>query len=63
MARDEGGWVESTEGDLDYDLTEEAGWGGDWEPRDRAPMWGLARVLFALALLGMVGGTVIGWLL
>lgn len=46
-------WRESTEGDLDPDLTEEAGYAG-WEPPSRRG-WGLlyrAGLAVALLLLG-----------
>ncbi len=47
-------WRESTEGDLDPDLTEEAGY-GDWEPPRRA-WWPIAfQLLGLLALLSILG--------
>ncbi len=59
--RDDGlesdGWVESTEGDLDPDLTEEAGYLA-WEPpegRRWLPLLGkLAAIVLVIALLGGV---------
>lgn len=42
------GWVESTEGDLDPDLTEEAGY-LDWEPSPR-----LSRMALATRVVGLV---------
>jgi hypothetical protein len=49
------GWRVSTEGDLDPDLTEEAGYAG-WEPPRRR--WGplLLKVALALLLLAMILG-------
>jgi hypothetical protein len=51
----EPGWQISTEGDLDPDLTEEAGYAG-WEPPRRR--WGplLLKAALALLLLAMVVG-------
>lgn len=53
------GWEESTEGDLDADLTEEAGSSlEDWahtEPRGRAS---LLRVVAAVTLVVLAGGIV-----
>ena len=51
-------WEESTEGDLDPDLTEEAGY-GEWEPPSRA-WWPVALQLIGLlALLAMLGTVVL----
>ncbi|MEZ4552948.1 MAG: hypothetical protein AB7L91_06890 [Dehalococcoidia bacterium] len=51
-------WVESTEGDLDPDLTEEAGYAG-WDPPDRSG-WVLAqRLVMALVLVSIVGGALL----
>lgn len=51
-------WQESTEGDLDPDLTEEAGYSG-WDPPRRS-WWPLAlQVLGWLALLSMLGTVVL----
>ena len=50
------GWVESTEGDLDPDLTDEAGY-GDWEPRQRGIprlVWQIVAGLLLLALVSPV---------
>lgn len=51
-------WRESTEGDLDPDLTEEAGYGG-WDPPSRR--WGpiIFRILGLLVLISMVGAVMI----
>jgi len=47
-------WRESTEGDLDPDLTEEAGY-GPWDPPSRA-WWPIAaRVLAFLAIMSILG--------
>ena len=49
----EDGWRLSTEGDLDPDLTEEAGY--NWEPRRRTPwslMYRLALIFVLIAVLG-----------
>ncbi|MDA0352196.1 MAG: hypothetical protein O3A10_08300 [Chloroflexi bacterium] len=47
-------WFESTEGDLDPDLTDEAGY-GPWEPSKRS-WWPVAlQVLGWLALISMLG--------
>lgn len=54
---DDDGWVESTEGELDWDLTEEAGYAG-WEPpahRRLAPaVRQVALWLMLIAILGSV---------
>jgi hypothetical protein len=51
-------WVTSTEGDLDPDLTEEAGYSG-WDPPQRRT-WALAQRLLLLAvLLSLVGGALL----
>jgi hypothetical protein len=54
-------WQESTEGDLDPDLTEEAGY-GEWAPPSRVwlplALW-IFGLLGLLALLGTVVLTVI----
>ncbi|MCK9495452.1 MAG: hypothetical protein M0R75_08145 [Dehalococcoidia bacterium] len=51
------GWVESTEGDLDPDLTEEAGYLA-WDPpqgRDWLPLVGkLAAAAVIVAMIGVV---------
>jgi hypothetical protein len=50
--------VTSTEGDLDPDLTEEAGYSG-WDPPQRRT-WALAQRLLLLAvLLSLVGGALL----
>ena len=48
------GWANSTEGDLDPDLTEEVGY--RWEPPRRAWVRPLVRAVFAITLTGMVLG-------
>ena len=49
-----GDWFESTEGDLDHDLTEEAGY-GPWEPPRRA-WWPIVSYLLSiLALISIIG--------
>lgn len=49
-----GGWLESTEGDLDPDLTEEAGYAG-WEPSG-TNVWfpTVAKVVGAVLLAALV---------
>ena len=49
------GWHHSTEGDLDPDLTEEAGY-AFWDPPERRWLPPLLRVVMALVLLAFVGG-------
>ena len=52
------GWATSTEGDLDPDLTEEAGYAG-WEPAPRGA-WALAlRLTAATLLLALAGGALL----
>lgn len=54
------GWKESTEGDLDEDLTEEAGSSlDDWERDDRS-WWsgGLVRAVAAVLLIAILGAVV-----
>ncbi len=48
-------WMESSEGDLDPDLTEEAGYAG-WDPPERAWLPPLLRLLAAAAVIGIVAG-------
>jgi len=50
------GWLESSEGDLDPDLTEEAGY-GEWDPPRRGWMLPVWRVLAVLLLIALLGGT------
>lgn len=52
------GWEESTEGDLDPDLTEEAGYAW-WDPPRRR--WGplLVKIGLALALLAILATVVL----
>ncbi len=54
----DGDWRHSTEGDLDPDLTEEAGY-GEWEPPRRG-WWRLAfRVLLVTVLVSMVASALL----
>ena len=48
-------WIESTEGDLDPDLTEEAGYMG-WEPPRRRGWSLLLRAAIVVVLLSMAVG-------
>ena len=48
------GWRTSTEGDLDPDLTEEAGYSG-WEPPRRRGLSTLFRFALALVLACILG--------
>jgi hypothetical protein len=61
MARDEpdldGGWLESTEGDLDPDLAEEAGY--PWDPPERNALLPLVLRLVAVVLLLVLVGSVV----
>lgn len=54
----DGGWRESTEGDLDPDLTEEAGYMG-WEPPRRDGWRLLQRVALVAALIALLGGVLL----
>jgi hypothetical protein len=47
-------WEVSTEGDLDPDLTEEAGY-GEGEPTGRSAWWLVYRIGLALGLAAMIG--------
>ncbi|MBT5774880.1 MAG: hypothetical protein HOH95_10955 [Dehalococcoidia bacterium] len=51
-------WQESTEGDLDPDLTEEAGY-GEWDPPSRGWLPVALQLFGLLALLAMLGTVVI----
>ncbi|MPZ99570.1 MAG: hypothetical protein GEU80_09600 [Dehalococcoidia bacterium] len=53
------GWVESTEGDLDPDLTEEAGYAG-WDPPPHR-LWTprLLRAVAVFLIVVMVGSVVV----
>ena len=51
-------WLESTEGDLDPDLTEEAGYMG-WEPPRRDRWLLLQRLGLAVVLISLVGGVLL----
>jgi hypothetical protein len=61
MVRDEpdlnDGWLESTEGDLDPDLAEEAGY--SWDPPERNTLLPLVLRLVAVALLLVLVGSVV----
>jgi hypothetical protein len=52
------GWEESTEGDLDPDLTEEAGYAW-WDPPRRSWVPIALRVGIALALLAVLAGVIL----
>lgn len=53
------GWLESTEGDLDPDLTEEAGY-AHWDPpRHRAWTPALLRIAMAVVLVLLVGSVLL----
>jgi hypothetical protein len=55
------GWEESTEGDLDGDLTDEAGSSlEDWERDDDQSWWsrGGVRLIAALVLIAILGAAV-----
>lgn len=56
---EDGGWTESTEGDLDPDLTEEAGYLA-WEPED-GPNWFpfIARLLILFVVVALVGAAIL----
>ncbi|MGE0227257.1 MAG: hypothetical protein AB7I38_02040 [Dehalococcoidia bacterium] len=56
MADDD--WVTSTEGDLDPDLTEEAGYAG-WDPPNRRGWVLMQRLAMALVLVSIVGGALL----
>ncbi len=51
-------WTESTEGDLDPDLTEEAGYAG-WDAPSRSWLRPLLQGLAALTLLAFLGGVML----
>ena len=51
------GWTESTEGDLDPDLTEEAQYG--WDAPSRSWMRPLLQAFAALALIAMLGSVLL----
>ncbi|RLT36146.1 MAG: hypothetical protein DWI59_00960 [Chloroflexi bacterium] len=52
------GWRESSEGDLDPDLTEEAGYMG-WEPPQRGGWRIVQRVVVVLVLVVLIGGALL----
>jgi hypothetical protein len=52
------GWRYSTEGDLDPDLTEEAGY-ADWEAPDRGWLAPVLRAVMALVLAAFILGIVL----
>lgn len=51
-------WVDSTEGDLDPDLTEEAGYAG-WDPPDRSHWVAIQRLLLLATLVSIIGGALL----
>ena len=51
-------WRESTEGDLDPDLTEEAGYAG-WDAPRRRGLSLLYRVILVLVLVSFAGGALL----
>ena len=51
-------WSESTEGDLDPDLTEEAGY-GEWDPPSRSWLPLVLRLVAILALVSILGTVVL----
>ncbi|MYA21011.1 MAG: hypothetical protein F4Z25_12410 [Chloroflexi bacterium] len=55
----DGDWIESSEGDLDPDLTEEAGY-ADWDPPSHRA-WGvlLLRLAMAIVLIALLGSVVL----
>ena len=55
---DDDGWVTSTEGDLDPDLTEEAGYAG-WEPPVRTHWRLVQTIVLATLLFVLVGGALL----
>lgn len=54
-----GGWLESTEGDLDPDLTEEAGYAYRDPPPRRAWMPPLLRIVMAVVLAALLGSVIL----
>jgi len=54
----DGGWQRSTEGDLDPDLTEEAGYVG-WDPPRRRAWWWVYRLLLVTVLLTLVASVLL----
>ena len=55
----DGDWIESSEGDLDPDLTEEAGYAYWDSPSHR--VWGavLLRIVMAIVLVALLGSVVL----
>ena len=55
----DGDWIESSEGDLDPDLTEEAGY-AYWDPPSHR-VWGvvLLRIVMAIVLVALLGSVVL----
>ena len=51
-------WFESTEGDLDPDLTEEAGY-GPWDPPRRSGWVVAGQALALLALVSLLGTAIL----
>lgn len=52
---DDSDWRHSSEGDLDPDLVEEAGYSG-WDPPRRRSGTIVFRLIAAIMLIGIVGG-------
>ncbi|TAK77672.1 MAG: hypothetical protein EPO16_05040 [Dehalococcoidia bacterium] len=54
-------WTESTEGDLDPDLAEEAPYSA-WDPPPRDWVRPALQIFAALAMMALVGGALVGLL-
>ena len=54
----QGDWDEPSEGELDPDLTEEAGYAW-WEPTERGRLFSAARIVLALAALSLLGSVLL----
>lgn len=54
------GWMESTEGDLDPELTEEAGYLA-WDPPERESNWFpfISKVVILLVVIALIGSVVL----
>lgn len=57
-SRSDEDWVVSTEGDLDPDLTEEAGY-SSWEPADGGRRAILLRALILVTLCAVLAGVIL----
>ena len=57
-SRSDEDWVVSTEGDLDPDLTEEAGY-SSWEPAEDGRRTILLRVLILVTLCAVLAGVIL----